>query len=134
MGRDKRKDCTCFGQKQQDFLSTLSCCGLGRTLSPSALPCWRMTPASFHQNHRAPSIKGARPKRPAVHFLVRLSVQATNSWEGNSGVICMPKILRKKQQLTPETAGLALLLAPRARMFCMIKSKSIDSIFVNVNV
>lgn len=40
-------------------------------LSPSALPCWRITPASFHQNHRAPSIKGARPKRPAVHVLVR---------------------------------------------------------------
>lgn len=66
-------------------------------------------------------------KKPAVHVLMRLSVlQATNSWEGNSGVICMPKILRKKQQLTPETAGLAGLLAPRARVYCMKKCKSID--------
>lgn len=67
------KHYTHFGQKRQDF-QTLSCCGLARMLSPSALPCWRITPASFQQNHRAPGIKGARPKRPAVRVLERYQV------------------------------------------------------------
>ncbi len=100
------------GQKRQDF-QTLSCCGLAWAPSPSALPCWRITPKPQSARHQGCE---ALQEASCPSFSLLSVLQATDSWQENSGVIRMPKIYQAAADPRDHSAG---LLAPRTRMYCI---------------
>lgn len=85
----------------------------------------------FDQNHRAPGIKGARfYKRPAVRVLAcylfyRPRTVGKRTVESS---VCQ-KFWGKKQQLTPETAGLGYWF--HVQMYC-IACKSVISTSIDL--
>ncbi|KAL1258205.1 hypothetical protein QQF64_011449 [Cirrhinus molitorella] len=72
----------------------------------------------FDQNHRA--LGEALQEASCLCFSLLSVLQATDSWQENSGVIRMPKILGKKAAADSRDRR-AGLLAPRAQMCCVRK-------------